>query len=251
MRNSTSLFKRRHGFSLGVLTLLAACGGGVGELLLVAGFLGSGGGQYFLDNNSLPGFQSVDCGGQPCSVSITVDAPRDPNSGLPVFDLYATAYAVRVSGSVSGCVSATGRVQGRNVLLGDCIAGQYVNPNLIRSDDGRRELFHDFIPDLTTGVWVDVNNTDQRFKFTSGSAGCEITSSGKKPLRVTVTSSNYSEMVSGIPNTVLRPRTVITSLTVTNGASWNGDFIGASSMQLTGGGRSIEVERRNQAANCS
>lgn len=235
--------KRHDGMALSLLTLLAACGGGVGELLLVAGFLGSGGGQYFQDDNTLPGFQVADCGGEACTLTVNLEAPE--------FDLYATAYGVRVNGPLPNCNDVGGRVEGRNVRLGSCLTGSYVNPNEIRSDDGKTVLFHDFFPNLSEGVWVDVNDAGQRFKFTSTLAGCEITAAGKKPLQVVVTPSNYAALVFGDPNTPLQPRTVITSLTVTGGASWTGDFIGASSMRLQSGGRSIELERRDQAADCS
>lgn len=242
--------KRHDGMALSLLTLLAACGGGVGELLLVAGFLGSGGGLYFLDDPDQPGFQVADCGGERCTFSFGVDAPIDPNTGLPEFDLYGTGYALRVNGPLANCNNVAGRVDGRSVLLGNCITGQYVNPNEIRSDDGKTVLYHDFFPNLTDGVWVDVNDAEQRFKFTSSVAGCEITTTGTKPLQMLVTPSNYSTLVFGDPNTPLKARTVVTSLAVTGGATWTGEFIGASSMRLVSGGRSIEVERRDLGDTC-
>jgi hypothetical protein len=82
-------------------------------------------------------------------------------------------------------------------------------------------------------------------------AGCEITSSGKKITQVLVVPSNYSAQVFDIPPPPLQAATVIQSLTVTGGESWTGEFIGASSMRLSGGGRSIELERRDLADSCN
>jgi hypothetical protein len=225
---------------------IAACGGGT-EILAVVGFLGTGGGQYYLDG-AAPGFQPVTCGTSPCALTIGVDLPRDPNTGLPPDVFFGAGYAVRVSGNVPNCDNVGGRVDSRQVTLGACLTGQYVSVNEIRASDGR-SFFNDFFPNLTTGVWVDIQNPDRRFKFTSGSVGCEITAAGRRSVTMAVVVSNYGT-VAFAPATTLIPATRVDRLVV-GSETWSGEFIGASGMELRSGTSRLLLERRDQPDRCS
>jgi hypothetical protein len=235
------------------VALLAGCGGGALESAVV-GFLGTGGGQYFQDDPQVTGFQPVDCGGQPCALTLAVDAPPDPNTGVPAPVLFGASYAIKASGELPNCSNASGRVEGRRVTIGSCFSGQYASVNELVSDDGKLHLFNDFFPDMTTGVWVDVNDSSRRYKFiafaNSTATGCEITSSGSRAATMSVVVSNYGT-VAFDPGTPLIPATRIDSLAVQGGDRWTGDFVGASGMRLSNGAVSIDLERRNETASCS
>lgn len=239
---------RRRGIvsALAAAAFAGACGGGT-EILAVVGFLGTGGGQYYLDG-AAAGFQPVTCGALPCALTINVDLPPDPNTGVPPDVLYGTGYGIRVSGNVPNCANVTGRVEGSQVTLGSCLTGQYVSVNEIRASDGR-SFFNDFFPNLASGVWVDIANPDRRFKFTSNTAGCEITAAGRRSVTMAVVVSNYGT-VAFAPTTPVIASTRISRLAV-GSETWSGEFVGASGMRLTSGASTLQLERRNLADRCS
>jgi len=235
-------------------TALVACGGG--ELLAIVSFVGSAGGDWQVDNPDLDGFQSLsDCGpaeNEVCFVNIRRSAD---------LDLYAPDFAVTYFGNLEGCppgpigegvpppgAEAEGTVAGDRITLPDCFTGRYVSINEALSDDGSiRAFFDSEVPNLTEGVWVEIQDEQRRFKFTSDPfvrettdiAGCELTSPATTPASITVVAANIGAG---------RLQTELT-LTVA-GEVWSGSFVGISGMTLTRGTELLALQRRDLAGSC-
>lgn len=216
-----------------------SCGGGIGELA-VAAFLGTGGGQFVLEPQPLPTNYGIFDDTLTFSRSATQVDTTPPS-------LYASGYDVFVSG-VSGarltaCNGAKGRVEGDRVTIAGCFTGRYVNVNRLVSDDGTKVLYHQFDPDLTTGLWVDVNDSSHAVKFVGTTVACEYVGAVKRAGSYQRRLANVSQTANGRP---FVPTTAgITSLAVTGGQTWTGEFIGISGLRLTSGTTSVDLQRRD------
>lgn len=229
-------------------TALVACGGG--EILAIVSFVGSAGGDWQVDDPALAGFQSrSDCGvpaNQDCAVNIQISGVRS---------LYGTDFNVTYTGNLPGCPSGSGAdpakagtVSGQRITLPDCFTGRYVTINEALSDDGSiRAFFDSEVPNLTEGVWVEIQDEQRRFKFTSDPfvrdttdvAGCELTSPATTPASLTVAAADIGAG---------RLQTELT-LTVA-GEVWSGSFEGISGMKLTRGTEVLALQRRDLAGGC-
>jgi hypothetical protein len=215
---------------------LGACGGG--DILAIVSFVGSAGGDWQFDNPQLAGFQQrSNCGAggnEGCVINI------QPIGGQ---NLFVNDFALSFTGNLPGCPSVArtdGRATGTRINLPGCFSGNYVTINEALSDNGiDRAFFDSAVPTLPQGVWVEIQDGQRRFKFTSDSAGCELTTP-----RAAVT-------VAIVPADLTIPRlqTEITSFTV-GGVTWTGSFTGMSGMRLTRGNDVMELERRNLPDQC-
>lgn len=221
-------------------TAQVSCGGGVGELIAVAAFLGSGGGQFQLEPRPVPATYGIF--DDAMTLSLTSDA-----AGTVAPDLYASGYNINVIGvngvRLQACSNRSGRVEGDRVTIGNCFSGRYENVNRIVSDDGTRALYHEFDPNLTTGLWVDVNDAGRAFKFVGSSVACEYAGSTKRAASVVRRSASITQAQVGQPFTLVTSG--ITSLAVVGGSTWTGEFIGISGLRLRSGSTTLELQRRN------
>lgn len=226
--------------------VLASCGG---DILAAVAFIGSAGGDWVVDASSTQaGLQARETcandvngkgvpGTERCRINITA---------VNATDLYAPAFDVTYSGNLLNCpVDAVsgGRVDGKRINLPNCFAGEYVSVNEVRSDTGDRLLFETFFPNLIEGIWVEIQHSERRFKFTSNSAGCEVTASGKLAVALTITRATFD--LDPPPDPF---ETRISGFSIAGGAAYSGRFLGVSGMQLQRGGEVLEVERRVDAA---
>lgn len=252
--SASGIFGRTAAVSLAAAVV--ACGG---EVVAIVSFLGSAGGDWVVDDPAIAGFQRrSDCGNArnaDCFVNIQIDGGRS---------LYATDFAVKFSGNVlPGCPAGpvgelpapdpnalgNGRISGDRISLPGCFVGRYVTINEAVSDDGLvRAYFDSELPNLTEGVWVEIQDERRRFKFTNNAfvrdttnvAGCELTSPAVTPLTATVVAADRDGG---------RLQTEISAFTV-GGQTWTGRFVGISGMKLTRGGEVLELERRDLSGSC-
>jgi len=221
-------------------TAQVSCGGGVGEVIAVAAFLGTGGGQFRLEPRPVPANHDIFDDGM--TLSLTSDA-----SGTVAPDFYASGYdinVINVTGSrLQSCSNQKGRVEGDRVTIPNCFSGRYENVNRMISDDGSRALYHEFNPNLTTGLWVDVNDANRAYKFASNTVACEYTGGTKRAASVVRRNASVTQSQQGQPFTLVVSG--ITSLAVVGGSTWTGEFIGISGLRLTSGSTSVELQRRN------
>lgn len=216
-------------------TGVAACGGGV---LAIVSFVGSAGGDWQFDNPQLAGFQQrSNCGAggnEGCVINI------QPIGGQ---DLFASDFALSYTGNLPGCPAVArtdGRASGTRITLPGCFSGNYVTINEALSDNGvDRAFFDSAVPTLPQGVWVEIQDERRRFKFTSDTAGCELTTP-RTAVAVTILPADL---------TIPRLQTAITNFTV-GGVTWTGSFTGMSGMRLTRTGEVMELERRNLPDQC-
>jgi hypothetical protein len=230
-----------------VAPAVAACGGG--EILAIVSFIGSAGGDWRFDDAAAAGFQQrSNCGelrNELCFINIQRLEPRND---------YATDFAVSYTGNlVAGCPSGEpqdearedGIVRGKRIVLPGCFSGQYVTINEVVSDNGDRAFFDSELPDLTGGVWVEIQDGIRRFKFSTDNqgalAGCELTLPTRTP--VTAITIVPADLDSG------RLQTEITDFTV-GGTTWSGRFEGMSGMRLTRGSEVLELQRRDLPDAC-
>jgi hypothetical protein len=225
-------------FSALAALALAACGGGA---LLVLGFIGSAGGSWTQDGDpNQPGLQVLDTcgqfGGERCEVSVQPVG----NGGAPLF---SSAYDITYSSAtLRDCpASGQGRVDGRRMVLDGCFSGEFVTLNEVLSDNGRVRMFVDATPFLQGGVWVELQNGQQRFAFKNNTDGCKL---GAPPLRVTVI-LRLSDIFNGGPY-----ETTIQTFAIGNDAPYSGKFVGISAMRLTRGNEVLELERRPGNETC-
>lgn len=216
---------------------LGACGGG--DILAIVSFIGSAGGDWRFDDPAVAGFQQrSNCsplgGSTLCRINI------QPIGGQ---DLFASDFALSYTGNLPGCPAVArtdGRATGTRINLPGCFSGNYVTINEALADNGiDRAFFDSAVPTLPQGVWVEIQDEQRRFKFTSNSAGCELTNP-RTAVAVTILPADLD---------VPRLQTAITNFTV-GGQTWTGSFTGMSGMRLTRGNDVMELERRNLPDNC-
>jgi hypothetical protein len=232
-----------------IAAALAACGGG--EIVAIVSFVGSAGGDWVVDDPNVAGFQRrSDCGefgNEDCVVNIQISGVRS---------LYSTDFDVTYTGNLPGCPvgggadpAKAGTISGQRISLPGCFTGQYVTINEALSDDRSiRAFFDSEVPNLTEGVWVEIQNEQRRFKFegnpfvrdTTVIAGCELTSPATTPLSITVVAADRDGG---------QLQTEITDFSV-GGATWTGRFEGISAMRLTRGSEVLELQRRDLPGAC-
>lgn len=219
--------------------LAAACGG---DVLSVLVFVGSAGGDWRVDDPAVAGFQArLGCGGAQTECRINIQPIGNP-------DVFTNDFGLSYTGNLSGCPGATARTDGRaageRITLPGCFTGRYVTINEALSDDGTvRAFFDSAVPNLTTGVWVEIQEGRRRFKFTSNAQvrqvnavlGCELTSP-LTPVTATVSAASIDDG---------RLQTVFTQFTI-GGQAWSASFVGMSAMRLTRGGETLDLQRRNE-----
>ncbi|HEY6133282.1 MAG TPA: hypothetical protein VIW70_04835 [Rubrivivax sp.] len=219
---------------------VAACGG---DVIAVLGALGAAGGDFTLDANpataqletrlSDPGNPFSD----PLGINIQVDDGANGGLGENLFD---ESFPVRVnSGSLGGanCAGVTGRITGDRLDLGNCFRGRYENVNRVVSDDGTVVLrFDSFSPNLSIGIWVDIQQTSRRIKFISNSAGCELKSGTPTGNAVTVEQVDSDASTGAIDS--------MKNFRIGDRVWAQGEYVGASGLRLTGGQDTLELERR-------
>ena len=232
----------RAGVAVGALAGLAACGGG--EIVAVLGFLGSAGGSWLQDDKPAEGPGEVGLqlrntcgdGSETCFINI------QPASGSQ--SLYAADFDVTFTSNLPGCAtSGTGRASGTRLTLSGCFSGDYVNINQALSDDRTRRMFFNFTPDLTQGVWVEIQTGQRRFAFGSNADGCELTTP-TRPVAVVLSPAD-------IRNPAGPFETTIASFTISgDGAAWQGRFVGVSGMRLSRGYEVLELQRQPGTGTC-
>ena len=238
-----------------VAATLAACGGG--DILAVVSFLGSAGGDWRFDDTSGPGFQELAQCIDPAEVP-----PNPANKTSPCViniqrlddrNFFSPDFNVRYTGNLDGCPPTNGRRDdtghGERVALPGCFSGRYVTINEVVSDNGQlRAYFDSEVPDLRTGVWVEIQQEQRRFKFnddpglqdTTVIQGCELSAPAPNNVSMTVEAADISSN---------RLQTRITAFTAA-GRTWTGGFIGLSAMRLVIGSEVLELERRNLSGSC-
>lgn len=224
--------------------VLASCGG---DILAAVAFIGSAGGSWLADGDSAtPGLQQrLACdwdangrgvaGADGCFINIQ---PVNPPANL-----YAKAFDVTFTGNLPGCPQAStsgGRIDGKRISLPGCFAGEYININESLSDGGANRMFFDFTPDLTQGVWVEIQDGLRRFQFSNDSTGCEYTAAARPVVTIAIIGSDVSQAAGPF-------ETTIGSFTIADGgAAYSGVFVGVSGMSLRRGDEVLELERRNE-----
>ena len=241
---------------------LSACGGGV---IAIVSFVGSAGGDWNFGSvvgGSLQRQSNCGAGGNSdCVINIQRNDP---------FNAFATDFNVSYTGNLPGCpdpdilipppappaapntptpARTDGTVRGERIQLPGCFSGRYVTINEVVSDDGTRRAFFDSeVPNLRTGVWVEIHHGQRRFKFnddpliqdTTAISGCELSAPAPNGVSLTVIAADIGAD---------RLQTTIVNF-VAAGQTWSGAFLGASGMRLTRGSEVMELERRDLAGAC-
>lgn len=229
--------------AVAVAAVVAACGG---EVLAALSFIGSAGGDWRVDDPAQAGFQQrQNCGpGQNDSCRINIQP-------IGTQSLYASDFALSFTGSLPGCPAVArtdGRATGKRISLPGCFSGQYLTINEALSDDGTvRAYFDSSVPDMTSGVWVEIQDGRRRFKFSNNPVarditailGCELTT----PATTVTATVSAASIDDGRLQTVINPFTIGTQ-------AWSGEFVGLSGMRLVRGSEVLELERRNEAGSC-
>lgn len=223
--------------ALAAAATVAACGGG-DESLTFAQFVGSAGGTWLVDDGTTPAFQQRrDCGAQGdegCFISYKVIGTQS---------LFSSDLKISYSGNLPGCPGTPrndGTVSGKRVALPGCFSGEYVTINELVSSDGNIQAYSDGAPpDLSVGVWGEVGG-NRRFKFTGNGTGCELTTSTRIPVSVSLSPAN-------LPLAILE--TTISALFIGN-QLWRGAFEGMSGIRLTSGDGSLWLDRRDEFGEC-
>lgn len=226
---------------------LAACGGGGdgagGGGTAVGTFLGTGGGQFEMAPRPL----TVDYALYDNTLTLSRSAAQVDTTPP---DLYASGYDVYVANTngplVASCKGASGRVQGDRVTIAGCFTGRYVNINYLLSDDGTKALFHTITPDLIAGLWVDLQDSSHSVKFAGQNTACEYAGGTKRPASYQVRGASVTQAGSGDP--IEMTTAGLTSLVVTGGRTWTGEFVGISGLRLTSGTTIVDLQRRNLIA---
>lgn len=225
--------------------VLTSCGG---ELLAAVAFIGSAGGDWREDADSVqPGLQQRSACGTANGIGVAGTDPCVVNiqPANPPANLYATSFDVTFTGNLPGCPQNStvgGRIEGNRISLPNCFAGAYVTVNEAVRDGSPRHMFFDFVPDLSQGVWVELQEGQRRFKFSSNSAGCEFSAPTRPAVTVALIGSNVAQPAGPF-------ETTIGSLTIAGdiGGAWSGRFIGVSAMSLKRGSQVLELQRRNES----
>jgi len=226
--------------------LLAALGSCGGETVALLGFIGSAGGDWLQDDKPAEQAGQVGLqlrstcgpnGNDNCRINIQ---PAGGNQSL-----FSTDFDLTYTSNLPGCpASGNGRASGQRLALTGCFTGAYVTINQAVSDDGATRMFFDFKPDLTQGIWTEIQSGTRRFGFNSDTDGCELTS--PTPTRVSLVVSRSDVQKPDGPF-----ETTIPTFTIQGGgAAWQGRFVGISGLRLTRGTEVLELERRSGTANC-
>ncbi len=219
-----------------VAAAVAACGGG--EIVAVVSFLGSAGGDWRVDDPAQAGFQPrADCG-----------ALADENCVINIQpigrSLFTSSFGASFTGNLPGCPDqprTDGSISGGFVTLPGCFVGRYESINEVVSDDGRiRAYFDSEVPDLSTGVWVEIQRERRRFRFQTNTSGCELTTPMRTAVAVTI---EPADIDAG------KLQTLITAFTI-GGETWTGNFVGISGIRLVRGNDVLELQRRDLADSC-
>jgi len=239
---------QRHRPWLAILSaaLLAALGSCGGETVALLGFIGSAGGDWLQDDKPSEQAGQVGlqlrstcgpAGNDNCRINI------QPNGGNE--SLFSSDFDLTYTSNLPGCpANGTGRASGRRLALTGCFNGEYVTINQSVSDDGATRMFFDFTPDLTQGIWTEIQTGTRRFGFNNDTVGCELTT--PTPTRVSLAVSR-----SNVQNANGPFETTIPTFTIQNGgAAWQGRFVGVSGLRLTRGTEVLELERKQGTANC-
>jgi hypothetical protein len=259
MRKALSLFL------FAASLVLSSCGGE--SAVAVIGYIAPAGGDFVLGaDKSTVQFDAANCDatGQTqddCRVNVALDTQSTkPGTTDHWNQYYDSRFAVLATGRLvpdgspggNPCTDAgkpiSGTVDGDRLDLGACFQGHFVNPNLVRSDDGERFLwFPNFLPNLPEGVWVDIRDERHVFRFTGDSLGCEILGGVVSKVVVKIARANFADSSA---NPVV-PFTRVTSFDIERSGgteSWSGDFVGASGMRLSAGGTELQLQRKPSAA---
>jgi hypothetical protein len=224
-------------------TVLASCGG---DILAAVAFIGSAGGDWRLDSGSEPGLQPSNCDGSSCQVNIQLANVNEP--------LFTSDFNVTYTSTLPDCPdSGTGRIEGKRVSLTGCLAGEYVSVNEVRTDSGQRFLFETFVPDFTTGIWVEIEDERRRFKFVAATTdvnddtvsivtGCELTTPAVTPAAMRVVRATFLLDPPPDPFT-----TRIEQFVIGTTQPWTGRFIGISGLEYRRGNEVLKLERRRDA----
>ena len=226
------------------LGALAACGGG--EVVAVLGFVGSAGGNWQQDDLPADGLQQRStCGAarnEDCFINI------QPVGGQSLFN---GDFDLTFTSNLPSCpASGTGHASGRRFTLAGCFTGGYVTINQALSDDQSIRMFFNYQPDLSQGIWVEIQQGKRRFVFPNAAingatTGCELTTPASTPVDITLAVANIFAANGPF-------ETTIASFTEQGGgAAWQGRFIGISGMRLTRGSEVLELERRQGSASCN
>jgi hypothetical protein len=230
-------------FAAAAVASLSSCGGG--EALALLGFIGSAGGDWLQDDQ--PGEQAGTIGLQlrsTCGPGAADDCTINIQPASGTESLFAEAFDVTFTSNLPGCVaSGTGHASGRRLVLGNCFSGEYVTINQAVSDDGTTRMFFDFTPDLTQGIWVEIQKGQRRFAFDNDTDGCELTAPVATPVALTVSNSDVNNPAGPFETTV-------SSFAIGGGAAWQGRFVGVSGLHLTRGNEVLELERRASNETC-
>jgi hypothetical protein len=208
-------------------------------VLAVVQFVGSVGGSWLVDDAAVAGFQQRrNCGPQGdegCFVNV---------QAIGTQNLFTGNLAVSYTGNLPGCPSTPrtdGSISGKRVVLPGCFSGSYVTINEVVSDSGAdRAFFDSSVPDLTVGVWVEVQGGNRRFKFTSNGTGCELTTATKVPVNLTLSPAS-------LPQAILE--TTISAFIIGTEV-YTGGFDGLSSLRLTSSSGTLWLERRDESGTC-
>jgi hypothetical protein len=236
---------------------LTSCGGGgggsaVGALLLLI-FVGPSNGSLYIDDSGAPGVQLRLCEDESgsevaCTIRIQAIDPSDPGSVLPWSNFYKVSFDIRASSNIEGCNNISGTIEEDVLTLSGCFSGRFENVNEVVDGDGRRLLL-DVKPDLTSGVWLDVDNPTRRYVFESDdgtlATGCEKTVGGTAPARASITRSDVLNGVLTSVNWVEIDR---------GGAAaerWSAEMVGVSGLRLQREGETRSLVRRDLDDDCS
>jgi hypothetical protein len=242
--------------AIGALVALTSCGGGggsaVGAILLLI-FVGPSNGSLYIDDSGAPGVQLRLCEDESgsdvaCTIRIQAIDPSDPTSLLPWSNFYKVSFEIRTTSNIEGCNNIRGTIEEDVLTLSGCFSGRFENINEVVAGDGRRLLL-DVKPDLTSGVWLDVDNPTRRYVFESDNGtlatGCEKTLRGTVPARASITAS---DVLSGV-------LTSVNWVEIDRGDApaerWSAQMVGVSGLRLEREGETRSLVRRDLDDDCS
>jgi len=243
--------------------VLAACGGG---LVAVLPFIGAIGGQWFGGVQTPAGFV------QDPSEALSFSANNPVGDSNDLYAGEKTEYSARLTTQSLNCgvaqdLAVVAKMDGRNftlsvpgnVQLADCLSGTFVDEiNITLHTGGAGTALRNVLslqPELEKGVWTNIDDTAQRLRFRNDlrsddnivatQSGCELNGG-------TVTGSVLATFHFGDSNRNLLPK--IDSIVITrNGGSetWSdGRMVGASGLQATAGGGTVQLQRRDESPDC-
>jgi len=217
---------------------MVSCGGGVGEVVALLGYVGAAGGIYFVDaDKKTAAREPRDCGAfGECQIFLSVGNATNE-------ELYLSTFPVTANGDLGSgnCNNVTGTISGKKLQLPGCFSGEFKSVSEVLSDDGNTRLLFNFFPNFTEGVWTDINNAKYRIKFigTNGvqASGCELDDVTKTPLTLNYLNPDIDAgvyaSIQGV--NINRPGGV---------EAWNAEYVGTGGLRLTRGAVVRELQRR-------